>query len=42
MKGAAMLVVSHRGVNFGLGCSEQNAMKFSPQSLVYRVAHEEI
>ena len=35
MKGAGMLVVSLRGVNFGfwshLGCSEQNATKFSRQ-----------
>ena len=35
MKGAGMLFVLLRGVNFGcwshLGCSEQNAMKFSRQ-----------
>ena len=35
MKGAGMLVVSLRGVNFGfwshLGCSEQNATKFRRQ-----------
>ena len=38
MKGAGMLVVSLRGVNFGfwshLGCSEENATKFSCQGLV--------
>ena len=40
MKGEGMLVVSLRGVNFGfwscLGCSEQNATKFSRQGLVSR------
>ena len=38
MKGAAMLVVSLRDVNFGswshLGCSGENAIIFSPQGLV--------
>ena len=38
MKGAGMLVVSLRGVNFGfwshLGYSGQNAIIFSPQGLV--------
>ena len=38
MKGAAMLVVSLRGVNFGvwshLGCSGQNAIIFSREVLV--------
>ena len=38
MKGAGMLVVSLRGVNFGfwshLGCSEKNAIKFSREGLV--------
>ena len=38
MKGAGMLVVSLRGVNFGfwshLGCSGQNAIIFSRQGLV--------
>ena len=39
MKWAEMLVVSFRGVNFGfwshIGCSEQNATKFSCQGLMY-------
>ena len=38
MKGAVMLVVSLRGVNFGfwshLGCSGQNAIIFSREGLV--------
>ena len=38
MKGAGMLVVSLRGVNFGfwshLGCSGQNANIFSREGLV--------
>ena len=38
MKGTGMLVVSLRGVNFGflsrLGCSGQNVITFSRQSLV--------
>ena len=38
MKGAGMLVVSLRGINFGfsshLGYSEQNATKFRRQGLV--------
>ena len=38
MKGEGMLVVSFRGVNFGfwshLGCSGQNAIIFSRESLV--------
>ena len=37
--GMLMLVVSHRGVNFGfwshLGCSGQNAIIFSREGLVY-------
>ena len=37
MKGARMLVISHRGVNFGfwshLGCSGQNAIIFSCKDL---------
>ena len=45
MKGARMLVVSLRGVNFGfsshLGCSAQNAIIFSREGF-FRVAHEEI
>ena len=38
MKGVGMLVVLHRGVNFGfwshLGCSGQNAIIFSREGLV--------
>ena len=38
MKGAGMLVMSLRGVNFGfwshLGCSEQNAIIFSREGLI--------
>ena len=38
MKGAGMLVVWLRGVNFGfwshLGCSGKNAVLFSPEGLV--------
>ena len=38
MKGAGMLIVSLRGVNFRfwshLGCSGQNAIIFSPEVLV--------
>ena len=38
MKGAEMLVVSLRGVNFGfwshIGCSEQNTTKLRRQSLI--------
>ena len=38
MKGAGMLVVSFRGVNFGfwshLGCSGQSAIIFSREGLV--------
>ena len=38
IKGVGMLVVSLRGVNFGfwshLGCSGQNAIMFSSESLV--------
>ena len=38
MKWVGMFVVSHRGVNFGfwshLGCSRQNAIKFSREGLV--------
>ena len=45
MKGAGMLVVSLRGVNFGfwshLGCSVQKAIVFSREGLV-SVAREEI
>ena len=39
MKGAGMLIVSLRGVNFGfwshLGCYGQNAIIFSREGLVY-------
>ena len=38
MKGVGMLVVSRRGLNFGfwsqLGCSGQNAIKFTREGLV--------
>ena len=41
MKGARMLVVSLRGVNFAfwshLGCSGQNAIKFNREGLVYLI-----
>ena len=45
MKGAGMLVVSLRGVNFGFwshwGCSGQNAIIFSRKG-PFRVAREEM
>ena len=38
MKGVGMLAISLRGVNFGfwshLGCSGQNAIKFSCEGLI--------